>query len=132
VNNTIGSQVDLLPTILDSLGIPLPQGELYQGASLYSPSLNTNRIMYLNSFLQYGEVRGSRFTRGIRNSEGQGKGDTFDAYDITDEGSRSIFTPEETPVTNAPPISDFDKFQKNLLRNYSVYSRMFHPTAPTP
>ena len=132
VNNTIGSQVDLLPTILDSLGIPLPQGELYQGASLYSPSLNTNRMMYLNSFLQYGEVQGSRFTRGIRNSEGQGKGDTFDAYDITDQGSRSIFTPEETPVTNAPPISDFDKFQKNLLRNYSVYSRMFHPTAPTP
>lgn len=128
VNNTVGSQVDLLPTILDTLGIPLPQGELYQGASLYSANANTNRILYLNSFQQYGEVQGMRFVRGDRDSEGQGRGDTRVLSDITNEGARTIFVPEEASVTNAPFISDFDKFQKNFLRNYSVYCRMFHPS----
>jgi len=129
VNNTVGSQVDLLPTILDSLGIPLPQDQLYQGASLYSANLNTNRILYLNSYQQYGEVQGSQFVRGIRDSGGQGRADTRQVFDITDQGSHTIFTPEddETRATNAPPIGDFDKFQKNLLRNYSEYCRMFHP-----
>jgi len=36
--------------------------------------------------------------------------------------------PEESSATNAPYISSFDKFQKNLLRNYSAYRQMFHPT----
>jgi arylsulfatase A-like enzyme len=131
LNDTIGSQVDLLPTILDSLGIPVPQGELYQGASLYSSNLNTNRVMYLNSFQQYGEVQGLRFARGTRDSAGQGMADATDVFDITNELSRTIFVPEETQATNAPSISDFDKFQSNLLRNYSEYCRMFRPAEPT-
>lgn len=132
VNNSVGSQVDLLPTVLDSLGIPLPPDQLYQGASLYSSSLNTNRTIYLNSYQQYGEVQGAQFVRGNRNSEGQGRADTREVFDISDQGSRTIFTPEEegTRATNAPVIADFDKFQKNLLRNYSVYCRMFHPAEP--
>lgn len=127
VNNTIGSQVDLLPTVVDTLGIPLPTGELYQGASLYSASLNTNRIMYLNSFQQYGEIQGLQFVRGNRNSEGKGRAETREVYSITNQGTKTIFVPQETTATNAPFVSDFDKFQKNLLRNYSDYSRMFHP-----
>ena len=130
INDTIGSQVDLLPTILDSLGIPVPQGELYQGASLYSPNRNTNGIIYLNSFQQYGEVQGLRFARGTRDSAGQGRADATDVFDITNDMSRTIFVPEETQATNAPSISDFDKFQRNLLRNYAEYCRMFHPTQP--
>jgi hypothetical protein len=127
VNDTIGSQVDLLPTILDTLGIPLPQDQLYQGASLYSSNLNTNRILYLNSYQQYGEVQGSQFLRGVRDAEGQSGGEGSEVFDITDNGSHTIFVPEEIQATNAPSISDFDKFQRNLLRNYSDYCRMFHP-----
>jgi choline-sulfatase len=125
INNTIGSQVDLLPTILDSLGIPQPPGELYQGASLYSQHLNTNRIQYLNSYQQYGEVQGSRFVRGNKRSDGHGRADTRELYDITNDGPRTVFSLEEAPATNAPYGVDFDRFQKNLLRNYSVYCRMF-------
>jgi phosphoglycerol transferase MdoB-like AlkP superfamily enzyme len=129
VNKAIGSQVDLMPTVLDSLGIPMPPGELYQGASLYSPNLNTNRIMYLNAFSQYGEIQGTRFVRGDRESDKQHR--DREVYQITDEGSHTIFVPEEDfPATNAPYISAFDKFQKNLLRNYSVYCKMFHPAEP--
>jgi membrane-anchored protein YejM (alkaline phosphatase superfamily) len=128
VNDAIGSQVDLMPTVLDSLGIPMPQGELYQGASLYSPNLNTNRIVYLNAFTQYGEIQGTRFVRGDRESDK--RGGEPEVFQITDEGSHTIFLPEDTSATNAPSISAFDKFQKNLLRNYSVYCRMFHPSDP--
>ena len=133
VNDTIGSQVDLLPTILDTLGIPLPQGELYQGASLYSASLNTNRLMYLNSYQQYGEVQGAQFVRGIRNSEGQGRADSRELFGITNNGSHTLFVADETSPTNAPYISDFDKFQRNLLRNYSEYlPGCFHPADSHP
>jgi hypothetical protein len=130
VNNTIGSQVDLLPTILDSLGIPLPPGELYQGASLYSQSLNTNRVLYLNTMQEYGEIKGSQFVRGNRNPDGEDRADTRQVFNISDEGMRTVFVSEEAPATNAPSISDFDKFQRNFLRNYSDYRRMFRPTEP--
>ena len=125
VNQTVGSQVDLLPTILDRLEIPLPQGELYQGASLYSANLNTNRIFYLNSFQQYGEVQGARFVRGARDAEKQGRATPREVFDIANEGARTAFTPEPSPDTNAPDIASFDKFQKNFLRNYSEYRKMF-------
>ena len=61
LNDTIGSQVDLLPTILDLLGIPTPAGQLYQGASLYSSSAQGNRKIYLNSMQQYAVIEGHRF-----------------------------------------------------------------------
>jgi phosphoglycerol transferase MdoB-like AlkP superfamily enzyme len=128
VNNTIGSQVDLMPTILDSLGIPLPTGELYQGSSLYSPSLNTNRTIYLNAFRQYGEIQGARFIDGDRESDKHGKASSRAAFEITNEGSHTIFKPEPSATVDAPLISSFDDFQKNFLRNYSAYCRMFHPT----
>jgi len=128
INPTIGSQVDLMPTILDSLGIPLPAGELYQGTSLYSPNLNTNRTIYLNAFRQYVEIKGARFIRGDRESEKQGKTESREVFDISNEGSHTTFAPEPSPSLNAPYISAFDNFQKNFLRNYSAYCRMFHPS----
>jgi sulfatase-like protein len=128
VNDTIGSQVDLMPTILDTLGIPLPAGELYQGASLYSPSLNTNRTMYLNSFRQYGELRGTRILTGDRDAEKKGNTAEREVYDIANEGSHTLFKPEPSAIMEGAPISSFDNFQKNFLRNYAAYCRMFHPS----
>jgi arylsulfatase A-like enzyme len=126
INQTIGSQVDLMPTILDTLGIPVPPGQLYQGASLYSANLNTNRISYLNSFSAYGEIEGATFIRGNRESDKQGKADAREVYNITNDGSHTLFESKQTPLTNAPYISAFDKFQKNFLHNYSDYCRMFN------
>jgi len=126
VNDTIGSQVDLMPTILDMLGIPLPPGELYQGDSLYSPSLNTNRTIYLNSFRQYGEVRGAQIITGDRDAEKRGSTDTRQVFGIANEGSHTTFKPESSATLDAAPITSFDDFQRNFLRNYPVYCRMFH------
>ncbi len=125
VNDTIGSQVDLLPTILDTLGIPAPPGQIYQGASLYSPNLSTNRTIYINTFRQYGIIEGSRFIQGDRETEGAGgTSGSHEVFDLTDDGSHTTFVPEQAPVSGAPSISAFDRFQKNLLRNYADYSRM--------
>jgi hypothetical protein len=124
VNPVIGSQVDLMPTILDKLGIPVPPGQLYQGTSLYSPDLNTNRTIYINTFRQYGIIEGARFIDGDREMEKGGGGESRQAFGITNQGSHTVFVPE-TPVPPAPAISSFDQFQKNLLHNYSVYRGMF-------
>lgn len=130
VNDTIGSQVDLMPTILDTLGIPLPGGQLYQGASLYSSSLGTNRTIYLNSFRQYGILEGSRFIRGNRETETAGGGDTREMFGVTNDGSHTVFIPAPGTAAPAPAISTFDQFQKNLLRNYSDYTRLFSVPGP--
>jgi arylsulfatase A-like enzyme len=125
VNHTIGSQVDLLPTILDTLGIPLPAAQLYQGASLYSPDLNTNRTIYINTFRQYGIIEGAQFIRGDRETDGGAGADSREVFDIGAQGSHPSFVPEQTAAVGAPSISSFDQFQKNLLRNYSDYCKMF-------
>ncbi|RCK78120.1 MAG: putative sulfatase [Candidatus Ozemobacter sibiricus] len=36
-DETLGSQVDLMPTILEALGLPMPAGHPYQGRSLFGP-----------------------------------------------------------------------------------------------
>jgi arylsulfatase A-like enzyme len=131
VNHAVGSQVDLMPTILDTLGIPLPAGELYQGASLYSPSPNTNRTMYLNSFRQYGELRGARILTGDRDAEKKGNTAAREVFDIANEGAHTSFQPDPSASMDASPISSFDNFQKNFLRNYAAYRRMFHPSEPS-
>ncbi|HWD94349.1 MAG TPA: sulfatase-like hydrolase/transferase [Verrucomicrobiae bacterium] len=127
VNPVIGSQVDLMPTILDTLGIPVPSGELYQGTSLYSSDLNTNRTIYINTFRQYGILEGARFVDGDRETEKGGGDESHPAFDLTNQGSHTVFVPETSAAPPVPAISTFDQFQKNFLHNYSVYRDMFAP-----
>jgi phosphoglycerol transferase MdoB-like AlkP superfamily enzyme len=129
INHTIGSQVDLIPTILDRLRIPIPSGQLYQGKSLYSPDLNPNRTIYLNSFRQYGIIQDSRFIRGDRESEA---GDLSDSsqpvFAIASEDNHTSFVPMGFSA-KAVSIAPFDRFQENFLHNYLDYCRMIHPDA---
>jgi glucan phosphoethanolaminetransferase (alkaline phosphatase superfamily) len=122
LNHTIGSQVDLMPTILDSLGIALPTGQLYQGASLYSPNLNTNRTIYLNTFRQYGFIEGANFISGDRETDNGGSTSSRQVFEITNAGSHTVFVPSTRKAQFDPSILSFDNFQKNVLRNYSAYS----------
>src|SRR5436853_437425 len=69
INKTVGSQVDLLPTLCDRLGIPLPATELYLGRSLDAPRNGLDRLSYLNAFQQYGLVTGERMIFGDRERE---------------------------------------------------------------
>jgi hypothetical protein len=132
LNDTIGSQVDLLPTILDLLGIPTPAGQLYQGASLYSSTAKGNRKIYLNSMQEYAVIEGHHLLRGDRETETPAAGNppSFKAFAITNDGAHTSFP--EINASNVPPpsIFRFDGFQENLLHNYDYYQRFVHPPPP--
>ena len=119
VNHTIGSQVDLLPTMLDLLSIPVPQRQLYQGQSLYAAEREPGRRAYLNSMQQYGILQDNRLLLGDRELK---QGAPVNAWSISNEGAKTVFRPEG--AGSAVPIGKFDDFQANLLRNYAYYCEM--------
>lgn len=126
INDTIGSQIDLLPTIVDLLGLSLPGDQIYQGTSLYSSTAQTDRTIYLNSIRQYGIIRGSHYlcgTRETRNSFSE-EGPSLKFYDITNTAARTMFPVIDSWNTPSPVIDQFDQFQDNFLKNYSQYCDM--------
>jgi phosphoglycerol transferase MdoB-like AlkP superfamily enzyme len=123
VNDAIGSHVDLLPTILDILDIPAPSGELYQGVSLYSEE--TGRLVYLNSYQQYGVISNNLFYAGSREAEKRNDPSALGtAFILANDGARPLFV--ETNSTGRPnvTVNEFDRFQESLLRHYSKYQEM--------
>jgi hypothetical protein len=130
INDTIGSQVDLLPTVLDLLGIVVPQDQLYEGTSLYSPMAQNERTIYLNSFQQYGIVKDQRFLWGDRETDtSTTNNSSLRFYTFTNSGPHTVFLRQNKPGTAAPPIAPFDKFQENFLQNYSHYSQMMRSSS---
>lgn len=131
LNETVGSQVDLLPTILDKLGLPLPADQLYQGVSLYSVEAQAERTVYLNSFSQYAVMQGRKLVFGDRATQrGATANQGRNAFLMQNEAGRSAFIEAEPFPTTPTIISDFDAFQENLLRNYSHYCRMLAVPKP--
>lgn len=124
VNPVVGSQVDLLPTILDRLNLPLPQSELYQGTSLDRVVPNSSRLIYLNSFRQFAVIRGNKLFLGDRET---GPEASLQAYAIAGHDEIPAFLP--VTDTNRPAISmlEFDRFQQTLLRHYADYQKMLAP-----
>jgi phosphoglycerol transferase MdoB-like AlkP superfamily enzyme len=121
VNPTIGSQVDLLPTLADRLGIPLPACQLYEGCSLDAPDRSPNRLAYLNSFQQYGVVAGRQIVFGdrLKDQAHAASGDRM-AYAISNDGTKTVFQ-AALASGEAVSIKQFDAFQESLLGNYSHY-----------
>jgi|GEM_PF-1044614 len=122
INHTIGSLVDLLPTMLDALEIPVPVGELYQGRSLFSSNPAEDRSIYLSSYDEFAVITGSEiFTGSRRNGPGNQPGQPSLAYQISNRGPVTVFT----ETNSAPPASismqRFDDFQEGFLRNYAFY-----------
>jgi arylsulfatase A-like enzyme len=121
VNDVVGSQVDVLPTILDRLNIPLPGGQIYEGTSLYSANLNTNRLIYLNSLQQYGVIQGRQLTCGDQETGTKDAKITGTSYVMSNQGARTFFTQTNAPDFSLPSISQFDEFQENFLAHYAQY-----------
>ena len=69
LNYTLGSQIDVLPTLLDLLKISFLPGQLYEGRSLYAPPAGDDRLVYLNSYEQYGVIAGNHFVSGDRKAD---------------------------------------------------------------
>jgi Sulfatase len=120
VNDAVGSQVDILPTILDLLNIQLPSGQVYEGTSLCSSDPDPDRLIYLNSFQQYAVVQDHQLACGDRENEGE------KSYAMSNQGARTFFTQVNTPDFPLPLISQFDEFQENFLVNYAHYCRLLH------
>jgi uncharacterized protein len=118
INQTIGSQVDLLPTMLDVLGIGIPGDELYEGRSLARGTETNDRLIYLNSMQDFGVITGTHLTLGDRERD---KGALTKSYTIGNSESRTFFTEDTMNSTPDASIKRFDEFQANLLRNYSLY-----------
>jgi membrane-anchored protein YejM (alkaline phosphatase superfamily) len=118
VNQTIGSQVDLLPTMLDLLGIPVPGGELYEGCSLTRAGARKGQLIYLNSMQEYAVIDANRLMLGDRERD---KGALTQAFTIGNSGSKTVFSEDGAPSRPNVSIQRFDEFQANLLRNYSLY-----------
>src|SRR5439155_10314660 len=117
VNHTIGSQIDLLPTTLDLLGIPAPGEVLYEGRSL-AKTAERGHLIYLSSMQEYGVIDKNRLMLGDRERD---RGALTRAVSIENSGSKTIFTETGTFPKPAASIRQFDDFQENLLRNYSLY-----------
>jgi glucan phosphoethanolaminetransferase (alkaline phosphatase superfamily) len=121
INQTIGSQVDLLPTLLDMLGIPIPNDELYEGRSLARAGEGRDRLTYLNSMQDFGVIAGNQLMLGDRERD---KGAVTREYTIGNAGSKTIFSEEGATFNRNVSIERFDEFQGNLLRNYSLYQQV--------
>jgi len=122
LNKVVGSQVDVLPTILDRMNIPLPGGQIYEGAALGSSDPDTNRLIYLNSFQQYAVVQDHQLACGDRANEGATTPTA--SYVLTNQGARTFFTQTNALDFSLPSIAQFDTFQQNFLANYAHYCRL--------
>lgn len=122
INEAIGSQIDLLPTILETLDIPLPPGELYQGHSLRSPATDGERRVYLNSFDEFAVLIGREFHPGSRRDDSDGRSLLPTAIQrISNVDHLTVFTETNQVRPFALSIRQFDDFQEHLLRNYGFY-----------
>ena len=122
LNHTLGSQIDLLPTLLELLRISVPAEQIYEGRSLYNAEAGDHRLVYLNSYQQYGIIARHQFMSGDRKAD-EGGASSFPGatYSISNQGSKTLFTAESAVTARPGLIRPFDEFQENLLRNYSFY-----------
>jgi len=128
LNYTIGSQIDLLPTVLDRLRIPIPAGQLYEGRSLDAPPEGNPPWIYLNTYRQYGVIVDHHIFVGDRESDEEPSADSKrGVFAISNLGSKTSFKEDQAAQPPAVSIQRFDRFQENLLRNYSLYCRSIHP-----
>lgn len=122
--DTLGSQVDVLPTLLDILDLPLPPGKLYQGVSLYAQRDSTAppRTVYLLAHQQRALIRDNVYM-----IESESGGRHWQAMRIALNNRDAEFPeipPAESPVspdTARDLLDRFERFQQSLIRYYHTY-----------
>ena len=118
-NYTLGSQVDILPTVLDLLHIPIPADSLYQGNSMYDPN-TTNKTIYLTSHEQRGMIHGNRYFVEERPQSG-GRGGPATVFEISHTETKSNYRPLNLSTNITARMDDFEKFQTSFILHYSSY-----------
>ncbi len=132
LNEVLGSQVDVLPTVLDLLNLPLPAGQFYEGVSLYDQAANRNKTVYLNSHADRAIIRGSRYLLEKRDpSASAPRTDSTEVYEISHHGSKTSFRRVNESADIVDQLDQFDDFQRSLLVHYPKV-RKFLNRAPEP
>ncbi|MDB6024378.1 MAG: hypothetical protein JWM68_601 [Verrucomicrobiales bacterium] len=117
VNYTLGSQVDLLPTIASLLNVKLPNDEFYEGNSLYDPAASSQKIVYFNSASERALIRNGHFYRE------QSPGASPEVYKIKFEDTRTVFEKTEAKENVTSILDDFERFQTSLISHYQFYKK---------
>ncbi len=125
VFHTPGSHVDLLPTLLDLLDLPLPADELYQGVSLYNPPPEP-RWIYLFSHQQRAILHDNHYLLEARSASRSTPPQMHPArIALDDTAATFIAVPLDaaplSPAELANRLDRFEAFQHSLLLHYPTY-----------
>ena len=124
-NYTLGSHVDILPTIFDILNRPLPSGELYQGASLHRETAHRDKVIYISSHLPRAMIKGDRYILEEPERKASGQGSAVHVYEIGHQGVKTTFRLLAEKPNAVGELDQFERFQKSLIENYSHYRNLF-------
>jgi arylsulfatase A-like enzyme len=127
VNYTLGSQVDVLPTLLDLLDIARPADAVYQGVSLYDATANLNKRIYLSSYVDRAIVTESRFLLEERDhNQSPAEHRPVKVFEIRNDGVRTLFQPTTEPVSISQTLDEFEEFQNSFIVHYSHYKQIIN------
>jgi glucan phosphoethanolaminetransferase (alkaline phosphatase superfamily) len=121
VNLTIGSQVDVLPTLLDYLNLAPPSNMPMQGQSIRSGVVGSRKI-FLGSYSDYAVIEGHSYYRVPA-----GKLKDFEYFNISNRGPRTIFDkqtvalPAKKQAELEAAHTRFVKLQESLIKHYGEY-----------
>ena len=120
INPTIGSQVDLLPTILDYLEIPPPNHTLLQGVSIRK-NVPKNRRIYLRSYADFSIVEGSFFYWLPKGNDSNPQ-----TFLIENNEAQTFFTPTNPPSPEKikqlyQDTKKFNRLQNSLILHFNNY-----------
>lgn len=121
INYTPGSQVDVLPTLLDLLGIEPPAGELYQGVSLYGPSATPNRPIYITSYRHRALVEQGTYVLEDPKLNGVNGRHWTQMYAVRNDGPRTLFEPVQRAADVSGRLDRFQRFQISFITHYTQY-----------
>lgn len=122
INPTLGSHVDILPTLLDLLHIPLPPGELYQGVSLHDEPANRDKVVYINSHRPRAMIKGNRYLLDDRELGTTETAGALHEYEIKLDGVKTHFLPLPSASSSfVAELDRFERFQKSFLIHYAHY-----------
>ncbi len=135
INHVFGCQVDILPTVLNLLDVPLPPNDFYQGISLaaVTPEQVAARPLYLNSLGDRAVIEDGLYYLWRASNKTDAE---VEVFRIGHDGMRSVFTELTEPSSSwvIERLKRFEAFQETLLQDYSRYkplaARMMHPELP--
>lgn len=118
VNYSLGSQMDIMPTILDILGIDLPKGKPILGKSLYRYS-TVNKRLFFTSGRERGFIDNGAYYREL--------GGLWKRYSVEFDNTKTHFINDNYSFSQEEMskckdlLSRFEKFNESIINNYSLY-----------